>query len=137
MLQTPKFFADTINSSFVEKLIGHFESSSEQTKLCILSCLIAINKVCDLDNPVLEGMKSVRMLPLFGEMFISDLNKQCTSKTIFFHIFFLGNKLKLLKDISKSAKLFDDLFYTNDVVVLKHILARELINNEDEMVCCF
>lgn len=72
----------------------------------------------DYDNAVIIALESSPN-PLLGQLLVKAVNEETSDR-----------RLKFFIDIAQRNGLYRELFYENDLHVLSHVVARELINSE-------
>ncbi|VDL86886.1 unnamed protein product [Nippostrongylus brasiliensis] len=70
------------------------------------------------ENAVIAALQS-NPNPIFGQLFVQAVNKQSTDR-----------RLKFFVEICRHDGLCKELFYENDLDVLSHVVARELVNSD-------
>ncbi|KAK6747683.1 hypothetical protein RB195_000715 [Necator americanus] len=116
----PLHHFEIFDVSMFMKLLNHIQVHPSE----IMDFIVNFNGILgDNQRNTIVAALIENPCPFLGQLLVKVVNDQTT-----------GRRLKLLKDIIAQENLYSQLFYRNDLDVLSHILARELINSENKTI---
>ncbi|VDM55999.1 unnamed protein product [Angiostrongylus costaricensis] len=110
---------DFFDINFFTKLTKHLRDHPNE----IMDFIVNFNFLCPEthENRVINALE-VSPCSLLGQLLVKSVNEEITDR-----------RLKFFLDTSKG-ELYKQLFYENDLNVLSHVLARELVNSESKKI---